>query len=207
MQAGRRCLKPSFLRIRAFQALVAFGLCLLVSGCGGSNAVTASPADIEALKVAASSEPKVEPGEKINVIVYQEDSLSGQYLVDPSGYVSLPLIGTVKAAGITPEELAKRLETQYGSKNYLTNPKITVEIAVFRPFYILGEVQTPGQYPYSGGLNVLSAIAIAGGTTYRANRSYVLIEHLGQDAMRKYELNWPIPVLPGDIIQVPRRYF
>ena len=191
---------------RFFAALGALGCCLLVSGCGGTNAQPATPAELDALRAAATSAPVLAAGEKINIVVYGEASLTGNYLIDPSGYVSLPLAGTVKAAGLTPEQLERNLEKQFGSK-YLTNPKITVEVAEFRPFYILGEVEKPGAYPYAGGLNVLSAVAIAGGSTYRANTSYVLIQHLGEDQMREFQLSQPVPILPGDIIQVPRRYF
>jgi protein involved in polysaccharide export with SLBB domain len=187
-------------------ALEVLGICFLVSGCGGTSAEPATPADVDALKTAATNSPVLAPGEKINVIVYGEASLTGDYLIDPSGYVSLPLAGSVKAAGLTPDLLQRNLEKQFSSK-YLTNPKVTVEVVEFRPFYILGEVEKPGAYPYTGGLTVLSAIAIAGGTTYRAKTSEALIQHLGEDHMREYELNGPIPLLPGDIIQIPRRYF
>ena len=132
--------------------------------------------------------------------------MAGKYLIDPSGYVTLPLAGTIKAVGLTPEQLGKDLEKKFGSK-YLTNPKITVEVAEFRPFYILGEVAKPGVYPYNGGRTILNAIAIAGGTTYRAKTSTVLIQHLGEDQFHEYQLSAPIPLLPADIIQVPRRYF
>jgi len=191
---------------RVFAALGALGCCLVVSGCGGTNAQPATPAELDALKAAATAAPILAAGEKINIVVYGEASLTGNYLIDPSGYVSLPLAGTVKAAGLTPEQLERNLEKQFGSK-YLANPKVTVEVAEFRPFYILGEVEKPGAYPYAGGLNVLSAVAIAGGSTYRANTSYVLIQHLGEDQMHEYQLSQPVPILPGDIIQIPRRYF
>ena len=191
---------------RVFAALGALGCCLVVSGCGGTNAQPATPAELDALKAAATAAPILAAGEKINIVVYGEASLTGNYLIDPSGYVSLPLAGTVKAAGLTPEQLERNLEKQFGSK-YLANPKVTVEVAEFRPFYILGEVTKPGAYPYAGGLNVLSAVAIAGGSTYRANTSYVLIQHLGEDQMHEYQLSQPVPILPGDIIQIPRRYF
>jgi protein involved in polysaccharide export with SLBB domain len=190
----------------AWRLVAVLGLCLVNSACGGIPAEPATSADIVALRTAASAPPILAAGEKINVIVYGETSLSGDYLIDPSGYVSLPLAGTVKAAGLTPAQLQQNLEKQFSSK-YLTNPKVTVEVVEFRPFYILGEVVKPGAYPYAGGLNVLSAIAIAGGTTYRAKTSEVLIQHLGEDQMREYELVGPVPILPGDIIQVPRRYF
>jgi protein involved in polysaccharide export with SLBB domain len=191
---------------RVVPALGLLGLCFLVSGCGGTSAEPASPAELDALKTAATTSPGLAPGEKINVIVYGEASLTGNYLIDPSGYVSLPLAGSLKAAGLTPEQLQRDLEKQFSSK-YLTNPKVTVEVVEFRPFYILGEVEKPGAYPYTGGLTVLSAIAIAGGTTYRAKTSEALIQHLGEDHMREYQLIGPIPLLPGDIIQIPRRYF
>lgn len=186
-------------------ALGALALCL-TSGCEDTRVERATPEQLAALKAAAAAAPALAPGEKINVIVYGENSLSGHYQIDPSGYVSLPLAGSVKAAGFTPEQLGHALEKRFGSK-YLTNPKVTVEVAEFRPFYILGEVEKPGAFPYTGGLTVLSAIAIAGGTTYRAKTSSVLIQHFGEDQMRDYELDTPIPILPGDIIKIPRRYF
>ena len=101
---------------------------------------------------------------------------------------------------------AEELSKQFGS-GYLKSPKVTVGVVEFRPFYILGEVEKPGAYPYTGGLNALSAIAIAGGATYRASRERILIQHPTDSGLREYTLNASIPILPGDIIQVPRRYF
>ena len=180
-------------------------LCLVASGCSGSNARPVSEAERQALEKAAAGSPRLQAGEKIHVTVYGEPSLSGDYQIDPSGFVSLPLAGTIKAAGLSQQQLEQDLAAKFSS-GYLKNPKITVSVAEFRPFYIVGEVEKPGAYPYAGGLQVLSAIAIAGGTTYRANQSYVLIQHPGENSMREYELSAPIPVLPGDIIQIPRRY-
>jgi protein involved in polysaccharide export with SLBB domain len=199
-------MRPRILAVRSFSALAPLGLCLVLSGCGGTLAEPATPAELEALKTAATAAPVLAAGEKINIIVYGEASLTADYLIDPSGYVSLPLAGAIKAAGLTPDQLERNLEKQFGSK-YLTNPKVTVEVVEFRPFYILGEVVKPGAYPYAGGLTALSAIAIAGGTTYRAKTSEILIQHLGEDHVREYQLNEPVPILPGDIIQIPRRYF
>ena len=178
---------------------------LLASGCSGINAKPVSEAERQALEKAAAGSPLLQAGEKIRVTVFGEPSLSGEYPIDPSGFVALPLAGTVKAAGLSPPQLEQELATKFSS-GYLKSPKITVSIAEFRPFYIVGEVEKPGSYPYAGGLTVLSAIAIAGGTTYRANQSYVLIQHPGESSMREYDLSAPIPILPGDIIQIPRRY-
>lgn len=180
--------------------------CVLLAACGGGGAPPATPADLERVRAAASAPPRLQAGEKIRVMVFGENALSGEYQIDPSGFISLPLAGAVKAAGLTQNELARELEASFRS-GYLKDPKVTVSILEFRPFYILGEVEKPGSYPYSSGLNVMSAIATAGGTTYRASQSRVLIQHAGESEMRAYDASKPIPVLPGDIIQVPRRYF
>jgi polysaccharide export outer membrane protein len=192
--------------VRLFDLLSALGFCLTVTGCGGVAAPPASSVELQALKAAAAAVQPLQPGEKIHVIVYGESSLTGEYLIDPSGFVSLPLAGTVKAEGLTPGQLGQQLATRFKGSNYLKSPQITVEVVEFRPFYILGEIQKPGAYPYIGGLNILSAFAIGGGRTYRANRSIVLIQHAGEKIMHEYDLDWPIPILPGDIIEVPRRY-
>jgi protein involved in polysaccharide export with SLBB domain len=89
----------------------------------------------------------------------------------------------------------------------LKNPKVTVSVAEFKPFYIIGEVEHPGSFPYTSGLNVLSALAIAGGPTYRASKSTILIQHPGEPALKEYSMDAAVPILPGDIIKVPQRYF
>jgi protein involved in polysaccharide export with SLBB domain len=192
--------------LRCVIAFASVALCLALAACGGASAPPASQADLEQLKMTAAAPPRLQTGDKIGVNVYGENSLSGEYRIDPSGYVSLPLAGTVKAAGLTQKQLEQELEGHLSS-GYLKNPRVTVSVAEFRPFFILGEVENPGAYPYTSGLNVMSAIATAGGTTYRANQSTVLIQHPGESELRAYGAATPIPILPGDIIQIPRRYF
>jgi len=191
--------------MRLFVASVLVGVLLLASGCASGNVKPVTEAEREALQTQADAPPRLQAGEKIHVTVYNEPSLSGDYQIDPSGFVSLPLAGTIKAAGVTQHELEQELESKFAT-GYLKSPKITVGVAEFRPFYIVGEVEKPGAYPYTGGLNVLSAIAIAGGTTYRANQSKIEIQHPGETEMHEYDMASPIPILPGDIIKVPRRY-
>ena len=192
--------------MRHLAAILAICAGLPASGCGGTNAPPATAAQLQQLQQEAAAPPRLHAGEKIRVTVYGENSLSGEYQIDRSGFLALPLAGTVKAEGLTQQELEEALEQRFKS-GYLKNPKVTVSIVEFRPFYILGEVEKPGAYPFSSGLNVMSAIATAGGTTYRANQSSVLIQHRGESEMRAYDATRPIPILPGDIIQVPRRYF
>jgi polysaccharide export outer membrane protein len=182
-------------------------LFLVVSGCSnGLDLGPASEAQQRAIMAAASESPRLQAGEKIRVTVYGEASLSGDYQIDPSGYIALPLAGTLKAAGFTRPELEKELAKKFRGE-YLKNPKVTVSVVEFRPFYILGEIEKPGSYPYSSGLNAMSAIAIAGGPTYRASRSSILVQHPGDSGMHEYPLASTVPILPGDIIKVPQRYF
>ena len=190
---------------RAPLAVALIGISVLNSACGTNTAPPVTDAERKQFEAQAAAPPELQAGEKIHITVYGEPTLSGDFQIDPSGFVSLPLAGTVKAAGLSQQQLEQALTAKYAG-GYLKDPKITVGIAEFRPFYIVGEVEKPGAYPYTGGLTVLSAIAIAGGTTYRANQSKVLIQHAGQDSMREYNMDSPIPILPGDIIQIPRRY-
>jgi polysaccharide export outer membrane protein len=182
-------------------------ICAMLSACaGGADLGPPTEAEQRAIADAAGPSLKLQPGEKIRLSVYGEASLSGDYQIDPSGFLSLPLAGPVKAAGLTEVQLKQEI-TQKLRTEYLKNPKVTISVIEFRPFYILGEVEKPGSYPYSSGLNALSAIAIAGGTTYRASKSSVLVQHPGESGLREYPLTGSVPILPGDIIRVPPRYF
>ena len=134
-----------------------------------------------------------------------EEALTGEYDISPSGYVTMPLIGAVRAAGRSQSEFARGLEGKY--RGFLQEPHVTVAVSQFKPFYVLGEATTPGEYPFRSGLNVHTAVAMAGGFTYRASRSYVLIRHTGDDVWKEYSLTEPVPIAPGDLIRVPERYF
>jgi protein involved in polysaccharide export with SLBB domain len=151
-------------------------------------------------------EIRIEAGDKLKVTVFGEDKLSGDYQVNTAGYLSLPLAGSVKVSGMTGPELERALEQKFKG-SYLRNPRVTVEVLTFRPFFILGEVQKPGEYPFRTGLNVLSAIAIAGGGTYRANTSKVMIQRSGSNEIREFPQSPSVSVMPGDLIRVPERYF
>jgi len=196
--------RTRFARGLLFVTLI-LGLFVSLSGCGGGNVRPVTEAERKALEAEAAAPPKLQSGDKIHVTVYNEPTLSGEYQIDPSGFVSLPLAGTIKAAGLTQAELEQQLSSKF-STGYLKDPKITVGVSEFRPIYIVGEVEKPGAYPYTGGLTALKAIAIAGGATYRANQSKIEIQHPGESEMHEYDMSDPIPILPGDIIKVPRRY-
>ena len=176
---------------------------LLLAGCGAGSI---SEAEQRALAAAATAAPTLQPGDKINVNVFGEDKLTGQYEVDQSGQISLPLSGTIKAQGLTQSELEQALAKKFRSE-YLRNPKVTVTVITLAPYYMMGEVKTPGQFAYKSGLNVLTAMAIAGGPTYRASRNTVEIQRRGEMTKRDYPISASVPILPGDVINVPERYF
>lgn len=160
--------------------------------------------EIAQMKTAAANSPSIQPGEKLRIYVEDEPTLSADYPVDPSGYLSMPVVGTKKVDGMTPGQLQTELVAALKAKS-IKKPGVTISVLQFKPFYILGEVEKPGSYDYLAGLNVLSAIAIAGGHTFRADQSEIYVQHVGEAAMHSYELTWPIPIFPGDVIEVPRR--
>jgi protein involved in polysaccharide export with SLBB domain len=181
----------------------ALAMALLVSGCAGN---TLNEAEQQAIVAASTAPAKLLPGDKIKIVVFGEDKLSGDYQVDQSGQISLPLAGTIKAQGLTQSELEQELAKKFRTQ-YLKDPKVTVTIATLRPYFIMGEVKSPGQFPYQSGLNVLTALAIAGGPTYRASRDTVQIQRQGETSMHEYPVSASVPILPGDVIKVPERYF
>jgi polysaccharide export outer membrane protein len=177
---------------------------LLLAGCYtdyGPVEVATTPVSAVSPNFAAT----LQAGEKIKITIYGEDALTGEYDISPSGYVSMPLVGTVRAAGHTPTEFGRMLERKYHA--FLQEPHVNVAVITYKPFYVLGEVATPGEYPFRSDLTVQAAAAMAGGFTYRASRSVALIRHVSDDVWREYPLTEPVPIAPGDVIRIPERYF
>lgn len=152
------------------------------------------------------SEYQLGPGDKIRIITFGEEDLSGEFELDGTGVFSLPLVGQINAQGLTLRELETRI-TDRLKDGYLRDPRVSVEVLNYRPYYIHGEVKDAGEYPFRNGLTVENAVATAGGYTYRAITSYVYIRHAGESQERRYDLSQPVPVLPGDNIRVAERFF
>jgi protein involved in polysaccharide export with SLBB domain len=150
---------------------------------------------------------RLQTGDELKVIVFGEDALSGIYEISPAGTVSMPLIGPIMAAGRTRADVERALTKAYTAGKFIQEPKITVSVVAYRPVYVFGEVGTPGKQIYTSGLDVLTAVATAGGFTYRASKTSVLIRHAGDEVWQEYSLGAPIAVEPGDVIRVPERYF
>ncbi len=178
-------------------------------GCSGGPA-GAETENAPSLPVSTTSAGSVSDyllgtGDKLRVIVFGEQDLSGEFDITGAGKVSLPLIGQVQAAGLTLDQFEKEVAGNLAD-GYLTNPKVSVEVLNYRPFYIIGEVDKPGQYPYTNGMTILNAVAVGGGYTYRANTDSVYITR-GDGEEAKYPANQAVRVLPGDVVRVPERFF
>lgn len=144
-------------------------------------------------------------GDKLRITVYNEEDVTGEYEVDSSGNVSLKMIGAVPAAGRTLPELSKLIETKL-LDGYLLNPRVAIDVLNYRPFYVLGEVNEPGSYPYVAGITVLKAIALAGGFTFRARTSKIELLHANEPD-KPLLVDQNTMLLPGDIIRVKERFF
>ena len=152
------------------------------------------------------AEYRLGSGDKIRVIVYGEETLSGEFLIGGNGRASLPLIGEVQAAGLTTKAFQDEVQTAL-KDGYLREPRVNVEVLNFRPFYILGEISKPGEYPYTDGLTVLNAVAVSGGFTYRANKGRVFIRHKNETQEQGVPLTTTALVAPGDTIRIGERLF
>ena len=185
--------------------------CLWLSACG--EAVETGP------QLALMNEPQVAldtyadtagyrlgAGDKMRVIVFGEPDLSGEFFVDDAGSVDLPLIGDVQAGGATVSEFEQRVVARF-SDGYLRDPKVSIEVLNYRPFFIIGEVKNGGEYPYKGGLTVQDAVAIAGGYSYRANERAAFIRRANSDQEIKVDLSQRVPIFPGDNVRIPERFF
>lgn len=168
-----------------------------------ANATTASA---PAATGSADTSYQLDTGDRVHLTVFGEPDLSGDYDVDGSGYLRLPLIGQIHAAGLTLLQVEDSLQRKL-SEGYLKNPKVSAEVINYRPFYIIGEVNKPGEYPYASGMNVLTAVAVAGGFTYRADDSDVYIRHKGSTDEVSEPADQTTKIKPGDIIRVAERFF
>jgi polysaccharide export outer membrane protein len=145
------------------------------------------------------------PADQLRITVFNEPGLTGQFVVGSQGTIAYPLVGDIRAAGLTVAEFTESLRTALSQ--YLRSPSVSVEVANYRPFFILGEVARPGTYPYAVDLTVLNAVATAGGFTYRANQRRVYIRHASESDEHAYPLTPSTPVLPGDTIRIGERLF
>ena len=191
-----------FLAIAA--TMIVFGLAAPNARAG--NTTSQSPTEADVPHMTADPGYRLGTGDTVQITVFGETDLSGTYPIDGTGVMRMPLIGQIRAAGLTIPELENTIQAKLAA-GYLRDPKVSAEVTTYRPFYIIGEVNKPGEYPYASGMNVLTAVALAGGFTYRADDSEVDIRHKGSAKEITVPANQTSKIEPGDIITVSERFF
>jgi polysaccharide export outer membrane protein len=155
----------------------------------------------------SSAQYKLTTGDRIRVTVFGATPVSGEYSVDSAGAISLAPIGPLPVKDLTTTAAAERIATRLRESDLYRAPQVTVDMVSFGPFYILGEVNKPGEIPFRTGMTLFAAVATAGGYTYRANTRNVYIRKPGEAVEFKYEVQSDLAILPGDIIRVPEIHF
>ena len=186
--------------VHAILALGALALSACASGpsVGGANDVAPAGAGMNSYRLGS--------GDEIKVTVYGEPDLSGNFTVEGDGQITMSLIGQVEVGKMTLGEASEKLQSKL-KDGWLRDPKVAIELVKGRPYYILGEVNKPGEYPFSSGLTVMNAIASAGDFTYRADKGRILIKSVDSPVEREVELTPSTQVRPGDTIRIRERLF
>jgi polysaccharide biosynthesis/export protein len=146
------------------------------------------------------------PGDRLRIIVFGQENLANIYTIDTEGRVAIPLIGPVKVAGGTTQDAARAIEAKLRN-GFIREPKVTVEIEVYRPFFVLGEVLNPGQFPYASNMSVQTAVAVAGGFTPRANQTYAEVTRPIREGLITANVPITYPLKPGDTVVIKERWF
>ncbi len=178
------------------------GLATMVA-LGGCASPHLSPEIFEA----SLNEPyALASGDRLRIIVFGQDALSNAYVVDGSGRISVPLIGLVECRGLSTAQLEKQIEHRLRN-GFLREPRVAVEVEQYRPFFILGEVNQSGQYPFVNGATIQTGVAIAGGFGPRGARSYAEVTRNlnGQPVTASVPITFPLR--PGDTVTIKERLF
>jgi protein involved in polysaccharide export with SLBB domain len=189
----------------------------LVAACSSSPSPTVPTAPIGAADTAVTATGnggavsvagyQLGPGDQVRVTVFRHEDLSGEFEVDGEGFFAMPLVGEIMTAGLTSRQLENEIEIRLTSGGYLIDPQVSIEVLNYRPFYIIGEVNNPGSYQYVNGMTVISAVALAGGFSYRADQDDIVITRGGSQGKTLDDVKLDTLVLPGDIVEVTERFF
>jgi len=194
-------------RAGAIAGLLALGAC----GERDATPIVADTSNGQALSFAPNGSPvssdyKLGPNDRTRSIVFGQPSLTGEFVLDGNGVLAYPLVGNINARGMTPSQLQQTIAQKLDT-DWIKNPSVSVEVSTRRPFYVVGEVQKPGSYPYVTDMNVLNAIATAGGETYRANMHDFWIKRKQDGRIVRVAANQESILQPGDTVIVRERYF
>jgi polysaccharide export outer membrane protein len=173
-----------------------------------SVAACSPGADLPPIGDAASSNAyQLGAGDKLRIITYGDDNLTGDFTVNGGGDVEIPLLGAVHAAGRTVPQLQASIAHALSARGLLNKPSVSVEVSEYRPIFVLGEVAKPGQYPYQPDMTVVTAVAVAGGYTYRAVKARVEITRTRDGTVQHGQAQPDALLRPGDVVTVLERYF
>lgn len=170
----------------------------------GAIALATALFAIDVAPAAASSDYELGSGDRLRITVFGEEDLTGEFEVGGGGSIAFPLIGTVSAGGSSVRDLEERISSRL-KDGYLVNPRVSIEVLNYRPFYIMGEVNKPGEYPYRAGLTVINAVSIAGGFTFRADEDDIVIQRA--EGGGAAPVGRGSVVQPGDVVRVKERFF
>lgn len=185
---------------RGLSLLFCVGLIAAFAACAETTAITS---DISSGRTTVYT---LRPNDQVRVRVYNETEISGEYQVDDRGRLSIPLAGSVRAAGLTTTQLERAIASRL-EKGMIRDPQVSVQVITYGPFYIRGEVKRGGEYPYRPGLTALDAVAIAGGFTYRADENRIYVRRAGASHEQVYPATASVPIMPGDNVRIGERYF
>lgn len=191
---------------RKFLAVATLGVvvpALLAGGCASRQ--YSYPADFQMVSLQRSGYA-LATGDRLRVIVFGQDNLSNIYAVDSQGRISMPLIGSIEVIGRATHDVERVIESRL-RQGFLREPKVSVEIDAYRPFFILGEVAASGQYPFVNGMTVQTAVAIAGGYSPRGDRWVARISRFVNGELVTANVPPTEPVMPGDTITILERWF
>lgn len=200
-RSSARIHSPEYRRpMKRHPALAAALLSATLAACGPR----VMPPDV--LQASLNEPYMLSTGDKLRIIVFGQDSLSNIYAVDAAGRISMPLIGLVEARGLTTAHLERAIEAKLRG-GFLREPKVSVEVDTHRPFFILGEVTNSGQYQFVNNMTIQTAVAIAGGYSPRAARSYAEVTRAVNGDLVTVNVPVTTPIRPGDTVVVKERYF
>jgi polysaccharide export outer membrane protein len=174
---------------------------VLAAACGGPGS------DLPPLLNGTAAPYGLGPGDQVRIITFGEENLTGEFRVNDSGNIALPLVGAVHAAGLSSSQLETAVAAALRRGNLVQHPSVAVEIIAYRPIYVLGEINKPGQYPYQPGMTVVTAVAVAGGFTYRAIEGYAAVVRTVGGKAFEGRADRQAFVQPGDVITVFERRF
>jgi polysaccharide biosynthesis/export protein len=193
--------------------LAILAVALALAGCSADgNSDIAFPMQVAQLQSTGNSPTTsygsyaLRPNDQVRVQVYNEPDITGDYQVDSAGFLSIPLAGRVKAAGLTASQLERSITSRLRG-GILNDPRVSIQVSTYAPIYIHGEVKKSGEFPFRPGLTVMDAVAAAGGFTYRADDSRAYVRRSGTAAELVYTLDARVLVFPGDNIRIPERFF